>query len=1244
MTQLKPNNVIVEEFETRCIEFLRSGERHPEESALMEIVKKHNSTNEIGRFIAGMDNISCILATHPFLFTFDFERWRTQLEIAHARKSLAAIKDDTNNDDRIATPTLWTHRDRPTYSETPVEFKLLQIADGLFRSYPQGGPEVLIKAIETLKPLLEKPAAGVFQADALVTCSGAAALLKDADKEHSDTWRERARLWCKEAISHPYTQGYNAPRLRVNMLLLLSSQAIDNPNVISDCIALLGEIIELSKNSLFGEEDVEPLAKAITHGLTLLNAPTISNETASAISEMLWSSKERIIKSIDFLDPVTEANAVMSLASVGMLRGDFGESWNIISQRRREAATTADIRAKLNEMRCVTLLKNLSSDMPSDTAAISRRLRECTSMAQEAIGEASLPWLVEDAHRALYDSWKALIEICGDFEAFLHVREDVRFWRKRLASNLDPTSEMNKFNLKILRLIIPVHRLAVLSGEPCQDPEILRLFDEELKKYILLEEEPYLLASAFADRGYLHLSQWFPAQPHYRTNAAQIFLSRAHELLNATPSTEGQALERRIQHGYAALGALWPSAGLMRQFENLAYGIAVADEVQHSVSKDEIPALIQSLALLGHLEEQMGALLMIQQEKDRYFDLAAQHLHRAIELCKEIGDRESLRRICVFSPEILARQNASRDLNLREIYEDILRDPGHDKTVQLWAEIRLEAYAPSFSEARLVALSTKAFCLQVFDASYSLARSALEGELLPELRSNLEMLALRSLIRLAIGESKQGGGKFWSSKFVLFRDTVVDRLLLGGEHAQAFSLLHIWPPELERAALMFAHDRSRFGTMTFLEYYNDLIRTTEAALCAALVRRCRQFTTSVYRVAFTPRYFWITLDSATAPMARRFSHEAWGRPEVGFDGNEDLSASFRALDSYLVSLRVLANEKAGDEARRKAEALVAERQLLAWDALNRLCGVEQVGYLFGPEWLQLHSAIEREWQSCENSSIQVEIRRPLLRRATNSLIEAWRFDVGRVTELCRSTFGEWLGDSLGVISIVPSAGLNAYPLELALRGRSYIQWSVLGYPRDAVPWTSSSQALVVIGAVDQLRASGRESEFLREQFGPRGVSIGPNIRLGELRDAMANRSVTLVHFIGHSGFDLEGEKTGLRLNSVDVLTPLVISTMDLSHVALVALSSCESGMSKPSDFAGALASLAQAFLIAGVHHVIATRWPVEDTAAYEFTRHFYSFWCRGQHPAEAIANGLAEWISSNPESGIDAAVWHCWTT
>ena len=178
-----------------------------------------------------------------------------------------------------------------------------------------------------------------------------------------------------------------------------------------------------------------------------------------------------------------------------------------------------------------------------------------------------------------------------------------------------------------------------------------------------------------------------------------------------------------------------------------------------------------------------------------------------------------------------------------------------------------------------------------------------------------------------------------------------------------------------------------------------------------------------------------------------------------------------------------------------------------------------------------------------------------------------------------------------------------------------------------------------IGDLAPLPYSGFEIDGISEVAAPRETLLlrGQDANMSRvISEVLPNYDVA--HFATHGFVNMQvPELSGLVLALVDSEGSPVDGFMDLHDVyslqninaSIVVLSGCRTAVGKHIRGEGAM-SLARAFMLNGVEHVLASQWEVSDRATAELMIEFYrGLLQESLPPAEALARAQRE-IKQNP--------------
>jgi CHAT domain-containing protein len=101
-----------------------------------------------------------------------------------------------------------------------------------------------------------------------------------------------------------------------------------------------------------------------------------------------------------------------------------------------------------------------------------------------------------------------------------------------------------------------------------------------------------------------------------------------------------------------------------------------------------------------------------------------------------------------------------------------------------------------------------------------------------------------------------------------------------------------------------------------------------------------------------------------------------------------------------------------------------------------------------------------------------------------------------------------------------------------------------------------------------------------------------------------------------------------------ILTALEVSSLDLSHVELVSLSACETGLGQTAGGEGLL-GMQRAFQVAGARTTVATLWKVSDDASRNLMVEFYeNLWEKKMSRVEALRQAQLQMLREGVHRGL----------
>lgn len=364
-----------------------------------------------------------------------------------------------------------------------------------------------------------------------------------------------------------------------------------------------------------------------------------------------------------------------------------------------------------------------------------------------------------------------------------------------------------------------------------------------------------------------------------------------------------------------------------------------------------------------------------------------------------------------------------------------------------------------------------------------------------------------------------------------------------------------------------------------------------------------------------------------------WSRTAWQRALALGDTARatELAEQVRALEAELLERRRRARAAAGQAAPAGAAPFSAARLQAALAE-----GQALVAYGWAGGRLAAVVATRTRLQRFELAADEVAVRAEQLRFQVNALrfgapagqrhatllLERAQAHLGALHRLLWAPLAAAVGGAEEVV-IVPSGLLHTLPFAaLGRDGQALLDQHAVVQTPSAALWCAQArgerpppQRLLALGL------AGEALPHVRAELQAVGAAFAaPQLLL----DAAATRAALaralpgtdVLHLACHGQFRADSPAFSSLTLADGPLALHDIVSLPAPRAAVV-LSACETAASRvaPGD---EMQGLARGFLLAGAPRVLATLWPVDDSAMARLMAGFYRGWCAGQPPAQAL--------------------------
>ncbi|MCX5961931.1 MAG: CHAT domain-containing tetratricopeptide repeat protein [Cyanobacteria bacterium] len=214
--------------------------------------------------------------------------------------------------------------------------------------------------------------------------------------------------------------------------------------------------------------------------------------------------------------------------------------------------------------------------------------------------------------------------------------------------------------------------------------------------------------------------------------------------------------------------------------------------------------------------------------------------------------------------------------------------------------------------------------------------------------------------------------------------------------------------------------------------------------------------------------------------------------------------------------------------------------------------------------------------------------------------------------------------------LIPHRDLHRYPIHALFDRPTTHAPSLQSIDRVSHPAPSSDRPFLLL--IDDPDRSSRlpdhrpmpfaqiESAIIQQLIEPNATHINhTNATHNTILQQLTQQNHRYFHFIGHAEHDFQTPENSALDLCDRPLTAKTIANLNLSHLHLATLSSCETSIVSTENHTEYL-GLTSAFLCAGTQTILSTLWQVEEIASAWFMIHFHQLIKTGLSPAIALTH------------------------